>query len=146
MSASNAAETAFLDLLFLNIAFANIGNAGGLLPSSVAGSFYVSLHTSDPGETGDQSTNQASYSGYTRAQIVRTGAGFSRSGSVVTNVGTLSFGANGGSLQTMTHFGVGTASTGAGVLICSGALNTPLAVISGMTPQALPGTLAITFD
>jgi nucleoside phosphorylase len=59
---SNAAATAFLTLFFNNTAWANIGNAGGLLPSSVAGSLYLSLHTSSPGEGGTQATNEISYS------------------------------------------------------------------------------------
>lgn len=36
MSMSDAAEAAFLDLLFLNTAWANVGNAGGLQPSGAA--------------------------------------------------------------------------------------------------------------
>ncbi len=59
---SNAAATAFLTLFFNNTAWANIGNAGGLLPSSVAGSLYLSLHTSSPGESGTQATNEIAYS------------------------------------------------------------------------------------
>ncbi len=59
---SNAAATAFLTLFFTNAAWANIGNSGGLLPSSVAGNLYLSLHTSSPGESGNQSTNEISYS------------------------------------------------------------------------------------
>lgn len=58
---TNAAATAFLTLFFNNTAWANIGNAGGLLPSSVAGSVYLSLHTSSPGETGNQTSNEISY-------------------------------------------------------------------------------------
>jgi len=59
---ANAAATAFLNLLFTNTAWANVGNAGGILPSSVAGSLYLSLHTSSPAETGDQTTNEIAYS------------------------------------------------------------------------------------
>ncbi len=59
---TNAAATAFLTLFFNNTAWANIGNAGGLLPSSVAGSLYCSLHTSTPAESGFQNTNEISYS------------------------------------------------------------------------------------
>jgi len=59
---SDAAATAFLTLFFNNTAWANIGNAGGLLPSSVAGSLYLSLHVGSPGEGGLQNTNEVSYS------------------------------------------------------------------------------------
>jgi nucleoside phosphorylase len=58
---ANAAATALLTLFFNNTAWANVGNAGGLLPSSVAGSLYLSLHTSSPAEAGTQATNEISY-------------------------------------------------------------------------------------
>ena len=52
MSMSNVAEAALLDLLFLNTDWANVGDASGLQNSATAGSFYIALHTSDPGEAG----------------------------------------------------------------------------------------------
>jgi len=52
MSMTNAAEANLLNLLFLNLDWANIGDAAGLQNSATAGSFYVSLHTADPGEAG----------------------------------------------------------------------------------------------
>ena len=54
MSMTNAAEANLLNLLFLNLDWANIGDASGLQNSATAGSFYVSLHSSDPGESGPQ--------------------------------------------------------------------------------------------
>ena len=59
MSATNAFETDLLKLIFQNVALANVGDASGLQPSSTAGSLYISLHTGDPGETGDQTTSEA---------------------------------------------------------------------------------------
>jgi hypothetical protein len=60
MSMTNQAEHALLDLIFLNTDWANIGDASGLQNSAAAGSFYVSLHTADPGEAGSQTTSEAS--------------------------------------------------------------------------------------
>ncbi len=59
---TNEAATALLTLIFNNTDWANIGDAGGLQNSASAGSFYLSLHTSSPGETGDQTTNEIAYS------------------------------------------------------------------------------------
>lgn len=59
---SNAAATAFLLLFFNNTAWANIGTAAGLQPSSSAGSLYLSLHTANPGEGGTQATSEIAYS------------------------------------------------------------------------------------
>lgn len=52
MSKTNAFETAVLDNWFRNQNIANVGDATGIRGSSADGSLYVSLHTSDPGETG----------------------------------------------------------------------------------------------
>ena len=56
MSMSNAAEAALLDLIFLNTDWAGVGDAGGLQNSATAGSFYIALHTSDPGEAATGAT------------------------------------------------------------------------------------------
>lgn len=58
---SNEAATNFLNHFFNNADWANIGDAGGLQNSTTAGVFYLSLHTASPGESGDQSTNEISY-------------------------------------------------------------------------------------
>ena len=59
---ANAAATNLLLLLFNNTNWANTGDATGIRGSSTAGSFYLSLHTSSPAESGTQSTNEISYS------------------------------------------------------------------------------------
>lgn len=57
----DSAATDLLELIFNNVDWANIGDATGLPGSAVAGSLYISLHTASPGEGGDQTTNEASY-------------------------------------------------------------------------------------
>lgn len=59
--------------MFNNTDFANIGDAGGLQNSATAGSLYISLHTSDPGEAGSQTTNEANYTSYARVAVARSG-------------------------------------------------------------------------
>ena len=61
MSMSNIGETALLNLLFKNQAWANVGDASGLQPSAAAGNFYVRLHSADPGETGTGDTSEIAY-------------------------------------------------------------------------------------
>lgn len=141
MSLSNAAETALLTLIFNNTAWANIGDAGGLQPSATAGSFYVSLHTADPGEAGTQSTSEATYTGYARVAVARSSAGFTVSGSNVSNAAAVTFGACTAGSNTITHFAIGTASTGTGNLVESGALSASLAVSAGITPSFAIGAM-----
>ena len=61
MSKSNTFENEFLLHLLQNADISNVGDATGLRGSSTAGSLYVGLHTADPGEAGDQTTSEATY-------------------------------------------------------------------------------------
>lgn len=135
MSKSNSWETALLQLLFNNTNAANIGDATGLRGSSTAGSLWVSLHTADPGEAGDQTTSEATYTSYARKDIVRSSSGWTVSGNSVVPAATIQFPAATGGTNTITHFGIGTASTGAGVLLYKGTVSPSISVSSGVTPQ-----------
>lgn len=146
MSKSNAAETALLALLFNNTDFAGIGDAGGLQNSAADGSFYISLHTADPGEAGTQLTNETTYTNYARVAVARTTAGWTVSGATATNFAQISFPQCGATGATITHVGIGTASSGAGVLLYSGALNSSLAVALNITPLFAATALTVTED
>jgi len=146
MSMTNAAEQAFLDLLFLNIDWANVGDASGLQNSAAAGNFWISLHTADPGEGGSQTTNETSYSGYARASVARSGSGWSRTGSIISNVSAINFGTCSSGTATITHFGVGTDSTSTGNLLFKGSLTSSLAVSLGIAPSFVAGALTVEVD
>ena len=141
-----AAEQALLDLLFLNLDWANIGDAAGLQNSAAAGSFYISLHTADPDETGTQNSNEVGYTSYARVAVARSGAGFSRSASVIENAALVQFPQCTGGSATATHFGIGTDSSGAGNLLLKGALTSSLAISNGIQPQFAAGDLTVTVD
>lgn len=146
MSMTNAAEQAFLDLLFLNTDWANIGDASGLQNSATAGSFWISLHTADPGEAGSQTTNETTYSGYARVSVARSGSGWSRTGSIISNVSAINFGTCSSGTATITHFGVGTDETSAGNLLFKGSLTSSLAVSLGIAPSFVAGALTVEVD
>lgn len=141
MSASNAFETALLNLIFKNLAIANIGDANGLQPSATAGVLYIGLHTADPGEAGAQNTSEISYTGYARVGVIR-GSGFTVTNDTVTNAALTQFGLCTAGSGTATHFSIGTASSGAGVLLLSGALTAELEVSNGIQPQFPAGDLS----
>lgn len=146
MSLTNSAEASLLDLLFLNTDWANIGDAAGLQNSATAGSFYVSLHTADPGETGDQTTNEIAYTSYARVAVARTAGGWTRAVSTVSNTALVQFPQCSGSSGTATHFGIGTDSSGAGTLLMSGALSSSLSISTGIQPQFAASALTATVD
>lgn len=144
MSAADTMENSILKLILQNIAFANIGDASGLQPSATAGSLYVSLHTADPGEAGSQTTNEVAYTSYARVAVARSAGGFTVTAEVGTNTAAVTFPQCTGSTATATHFGIGTASSGTGVLLFSGALNASLAIANLIQPEFAAGQLSIT--
>lgn len=139
MSASNTLENGLLDLILNNVntALAGIGDATGLRGSSTAGSLYLSLHTADPGEAGDQTTSEVAYTSYARVALARNGSVWTVTGSTATG-SQQSFPAGTGGSGTATYFGVGTASSGAGVLLYSGAISPSIACGNGITPRVTP--------
>lgn len=135
MSKTNAWENALLELVFKNTNAANIGDATGLRGSSTAGNFYISLHTADPGEAGDQTTSEIAYTSYARVAVARSGSGFVVTGNSVSPASDVTFPAGTGGSGTATHVGIGTASSGAGVLLYKGALSPNIVCGSGVTPK-----------
>jgi hypothetical protein len=67
-------------------------------------------------------------------------------GNAVTNAALIQFPQCTGSSETLTHFGVTTASSGSTKLLYKGALSSSLAVSSGIQPQFAAGDLDITED
>lgn len=146
MSKGNTFETEILDLILNNQAAALIGDAGGLQPSSADGNLYVSLHTADPGEAGDQTTNEATYTGYDRVAVPRDDTGWTVANGAAENAGAITFPECTAGSNTITHFAIGTASSGAGKILYYGALDASLAVSAGITPAFAAGALDITED
>lgn len=145
MSATDDFVQSLLELLFLNTDFTNIGDSGGLLGSAAAGSYYLSLMTSDPGTSGVQTTNEATYAGYARIAIPRTSSGFVRSGNAVLLTSDRVFAdATGGDGQVLRYAGLGTAASGAGRLLLYGALSPIITVATGKAPRIKSSTTSFT--
>ena len=149
MSMANTFEADVLKLILQNVDAALIGDATGLRGSSAAGDLYVSLHTADPGEAGDQTSNETTYTGYARIAVSRIVGSWTVSGtapSQAVNANAITFGLCTVGTPTITHFGVGTANAGAGKLLYIGTLTAPLAVSPGVIPQFNASALTITQD
>jgi hypothetical protein len=149
MSASNAFETSALALFFQNSNIANLGDTTGVRGSTTAGSLFVALHTADPGEAGDQTTSEATYTSYARVAVVRSAAGWTVSGTAptqVANAAAVSFPACTGGTNTLTYFSVGFITSGASVILVSGVLTAQLIVSNGITPSFAIGQLATTLE
>ena len=129
MSATNTVETEVLALIFNADAWANVADNAATSPLT---NLYVSLHTADPGEAGDQTTNETAYTNYARVAVARTSGGWTVSGNSAENAAAI------------THFGIGSATSGTGSLFFKGTCS--LTVSSGVTPEFAAGALTVTAD
>lgn len=141
MSKSNTFENDFLLHVFNNSDIALIGDATGLRGSTTAGALYFSLHTADPGEAGDQTTNEITYTSYARTSKNRNGTDFTVTGNAVTVNSSVTFPAGTGGTGTATHWGLGAASSGTGKLLYKGAISPTIVCGSGVTPSLASGTV-----
>lgn len=142
-SKANTFITNLLNTLFNNSALANIGNAGGIQPSSVAGSLYVALHTADPGVGGSQNTTEAAYTGYARVAVARSSGGWTITAQSVSPTATIVFPAGTAGGETCTYASIGTLVSGAGMILYRGTLTPNIVTGNGITPE-IPVSSTIT--
>ena len=143
-----AGKSAFLEALILNLIFKATTNA---LLASAAGSLtnlYIALHTSDPGDAGDQTTNEVSaaqYATYARVAVARSGSGWAITGSSISPVAAISFPTTSavGTGCTATHFSIGSAGSGAGSILYAGQITPGISIpatTAGVIPQLTQAT------
>jgi hypothetical protein len=142
MSKGNTFENDLVKLIFNATAIANMADNAASSPLT---NLYVSLHTADPGEAGDQTTSEAAYTSYARVAVARSGSGWTVTNNSVSPAANIDFPACTGGTATVTHFGVGTAASGTGKLLYSGTVSPNISVSSGVTPR-LTTASAITED
>lgn len=133
MSKSNAFENDVVLFTFNATAIAGIG-----------GNLFVSLHSADPGEAGDQTTNEISYTGYARVSVPRDNTGWTVSGNSSQNAVQVQFGTCTAGSTTATHFAIGTSVSGAGKVLYKGILNSALNISANITPLFNAGALQVT--
>lgn len=132
MSKTNVWENDILKMLFNGTAIANIADNAASSPLTA---LYVSLHTADPGEAGDQTTNETSYGSYARLAVNRNSGGWTITNNSVSPTATLEFPSCTSGTATITHAGIGTAASGAGKLLYKGALGSSIAVSTAVVPK-----------
>jgi hypothetical protein len=139
VSATNAFENSILALFFNGTAIADLAEDD---TSSPATTLTVSLHTGDPGEAGDMTTNEAAYTGYARQTVARTSGGWTVTGNSVSPNSNIDF-PESSSSETITHIGIGTGTSDN--LMFYGALDASISVVGGSTPRISTST-TITLD
>lgn len=105
---------------------------------------FLAFHTADPGEAGNQTTSEATYTSYGRVAVPI--ADWTEAGSVFSNTNLLQFPQCTGGSNVITHVSIGTALSGAGQILYSGPLNASLTVTNLIRPQFEAGSLQVTED
>lgn len=142
MPKSTATCNSLVNLLYRATAFANVADNASSSPFTQV---YVSLHTASlTAGTNSQTENETSYTNYARQAVARSTGWTAASGGATENAATISFPQCGVTGATLTYVATGTAISGTGTVWHYGALNSSLAVSSGITPQFAAGALTIT--
>lgn len=146
MSIANGAENSILDLIFRATAWANMADNAASSPQTNIG---VGLHTGDPGDGGDATTSEITYTSYTRVNVARSTGFSAASGGSTSPAASIDFPAGTGGSGTATHaaFAKSNASppTGAQAIHFSGTVTPNIVTGSGVTPR-LTTSSTITLD
>lgn len=143
-SFSNSVENSLLLLIFNATNWSLYADNTATTPLA---NLFVSLHNADPGEAGTQNTSETAYTGYARVAVARTAGGFTVSGSdptQVVNAATITFGQCTAGSDTLTHWAIGTLTSGVGVILASGPIGPVAGPYQGFTcTLASPGSLTV---
>lgn len=132
MSKGDTFENDLLKLIFQAVAIANIADNASI---SAATNLYVSLHGADPGEAGNQTTNETAYTNYARQAVGRSSAGFTVSAAIVRLAANLDFPTAASTVSAVTHFAIGTTGSGTGKILYSGTVTPNITVTTGVIPR-----------
>jgi hypothetical protein len=144
MSLSNTTEDNILKLILWGTTWAGIAQNH----SSPLTNLCLALHIADPGDAGSAVTSEASYTGYSRLAKARDNTTWAiPGGSGASLVANCDFGectANPG--PPITHASIVETSSGAGVIIASGALSSSITMAVGTVPRLKATTTTFTLD
>jgi hypothetical protein len=143
MSKGNTFENDLMQLIFNGMAIPGIADNAGTSPLT---DLFVSLHTADPGETGTQTTNEATYGSYARVAVQRDAGGWTVTANSAENAALVQFPQCTSGTNTITHVAVGETTSGVGNIFYKGALSASLSVSSGIQPQFAAGSLVVSED
>ena len=138
MGKSNTTSNNLLKLIFNATNWSLIADNTATTPLT---NLYVALHTADPTASGTQTSNEIAYTSYARAAVARTTGGWTAASSQSTSpVSNITFPAGTGGTGTATFFSIGTLSSGAGVILYSGAITPSIVCGNGITPILTTGS------
>lgn len=143
MSFTNEGEGMVLNRIFTTTTMKSDGTAGSTGFTVGTDDFFISLHTSDPGEAGTAA--EITGTGYVRKAIAFTAV--TSVGNTISNSAQIQWASIGGTWSSganITNFGIHL--TTSGTMIAKGAFGTPKPATSGDTVTIAIGDIDITMD
>lgn len=135
---STVFDNDFLKLIFNGTPIDNLADNASVLPLS---NLYVSLHTASPTISGNQSTNEAAYTGYSRVAVNRSGTGWIITGSIVSPASNITFPISAGGSEIETYFAIGTDPIGIGKILYFGPISPVIVVAGVVAPELTAGSV-----
>jgi hypothetical protein len=137
---NNTFSNQLLALILQNLA---TGIPGLAVPPSTGNLtvLYLALHGADPTASGNQTSSEVAYTGYARASVARGSAGFTVTGNQFNLTSVVNFPACSGGSATAAFASIGTAASGTGEILWSGAISPTIAIANGVTPQLTTASL-----
>ena len=135
----NAFETALVGLIFNASSIAGLADNDATSPIT---SLSVQLHTATPTDTGDMTSNEATYGAYARVGVERTSSGWTVAANSVSPSTDIVFPQCTSGTNTITHFSVGNSTVAAstGVVYYYGTVTPNISVSAGVTPRLTTAT------
>lgn len=133
MGKGNTTSNNLLKLVFNATAWSLIADNTATTPLT---NLFVALHTADPTASGTQNSSEIAYTSYARVSVARTTSGWTASSAQSTSpVASITFPAGTGGSGTASFWSIGTLTSGAGVILYSGAISPTIVCGSGVTPS-----------
>jgi hypothetical protein len=142
MSIGNTFENDLMKLIFNGTTIANVADDASSSPIT---DIAVALHTSDPGEAGNMTSNEIAYTSYARVEVSRDSSGWTVTNNSVSPFANIDFPAGTGGSGTATHFSVGIPGGGAAKIFWSGTVTPNIVCGNGIIPRLTTAT-TITID
>lgn len=124
------------DILALLLNGTGITNIADNTASSPLTALYCSLHNGSPGASGNQSTSEVAYAGYSRIAISRNNGSpaWTVSGGSASPNANIVFPTCSGGTDTGAYVGIGVSASGSGGLLLFGPISPNISISSGVPP------------
>ena len=138
MSATTQFATAFLKFYFQAIPIPNIADDATVAPMT---EIFLSFHTDSPGAAGVQTSNECAYDGYARVLLARSDSAWEVTGAECNPKADVEGAYCSAGTETISHWGIGRAAGGDGVLDFYGEIDTPFEITATGTPKISSNTI-----